>query len=179
MEWDATREAPGTQSSGGLPRYRDLVVTLLLAIFTFGVYTLYWLYVTYRDTHQHLGRAHQAKTALVLAIIGYVLMWFVMALYLVFTLGFAATQREPSVALFSGMIGMFAVLLIASLAVTAVQVWMMWGAARGAELVLQRYGRTPTMPPLVHALVPIVLNLWVYVAIGLVQSDLNKLHPQS
>ncbi len=152
----------------------------MLGIFTLGIYTLYWLYVTYRDTHEHLGRPHKAKLALTLAIIAFVLMWLALIVYFMAIFGLGMSGDNASVSGFAvgGLIGSVVFMLVASFAAAGIQVWMMWGAARGTEMVLQRYGRKAEIPPLVHALVPIVLNLWVYVAMGLIQNDLNKLHAE-
>ena len=91
--------------------------------------------------------------------------------------GFTNAFGGPSVAGTGAMVGAFSFVMLSAIAVTGIQVWMMWGAARGAEMVLAVYGKEPVLPPILHALLPIVVNLWVYVAMGLIQNDLNKLHP--
>ncbi len=175
MDWTT---APGLSTQGPLPPRREIWVVILLGIFTLGIYALYWLYVTYRDTHQHLGRPHKAQAALVLGIVAYVILWVAMIMYMVAAFGtaFSGSRGEPEPFAIGGMLAAMGFMFLASFAVAGIQVWMIWGAARGTEMVLERYGRKPDVPPILHALLPIIINVWVYVAMALIQNDLNKLH---
>ncbi len=172
MEWSPV----GGQSAqqGPLPPRRDILVAILLAIFTFGVYILYWLYTTYRDTHQAIGKPHKAVPALVLGIVSYALFIIAFVLYLVVSFTLAVRQAGPEQLV--GALSVFGFMMFAALAMTAAQIWLMVGAAFGAEKLLGARGRKPAIPAIVHVLVPIFVNLWVYVAIGLIQNDLNQLH---
>ncbi len=172
MEWSPV-SGQSTQQ-GTLPPRRDILVAILLAIFTFGVYILYWLYTTYRDTHHAIGKPHKAVPALVLGIVSYAL--FIIAVVMYMVVSFTLARGEPGPGQLAGVLGVFGFMMFAALAMTAAQIWLMVGAAFGAEKLLEMRGRKAAIPAIVHVLVPIFVSVWVYVAIGLIQNDLNQLH---
>ena len=66
------RAGSGRSTHTGHIKYRNMFVQVILAILTFGIYTIYWYYVTLDELHKANGRTEGAGMWTFLSIIPFV-----------------------------------------------------------------------------------------------------------
>jgi Domain of unknown function (DUF4234) len=66
------------RADGPLGQPRGIGFVIVLSIVTFGVYHFYWVYKDFDEMQRHTGRGIGGVLALVIALLLYVVIWFVM-----------------------------------------------------------------------------------------------------
>ncbi len=161
---------------------RNVAVVVILSIVTFGIYSLYWLYDTWRSTAESNGRQHSAKLVFGFALACWIVMLLALAAYMFASFATALNdianggQGDPPVRTLVLLLVSTVVMIIAGLAGTVLMLIMVYHATENTRIALERHGLQQALPPVAHVLLALFINVWIYVVVGLGQHELNKLH---
>lgn len=161
---------------------RNVAVCVILSIVTVGIYSLYWLYATWKETAEANGRSHSANVVFGFALTLWIIMLLALAAYMFASFATALNDiangpnSEPPTRTIVLLFTSLGAMLVAGLAATVLMLIMVYHAMENSRLLLQSRGVQQSLPPIVHVLLALFVNVWIYVVVGLGQHELNKLH---
>lgn len=154
-------------------KHRDIVVVVLLSIFTFGIYALVWYLAQARELDAATGQ--QRSRALPIALIVVYCAWLLSLAAYLGTIFATILQdiRDGTQSAPLAVLGVAAAFAAISLAMGLLQAFVLWVLGERAAEVTRTMGREPTVPPALHFL-SLAVNIWPVVGIACIQNDLNK-----